>query len=60
VETKTPHVQYSSASTFEAGVLRYTRRYALSAYEVAADAVAELNKTANAIRADERASAVFK
>ena len=60
VETTTPHVQYSSASTFEAGVLRYKRRYAQSAYEVAADAVGELNKASSAIRADERASAVFK
>jgi hypothetical protein len=60
VETKTPHVEYSSASTFENGVLRYRRRYAQSAYEIAADKVAELNKASSAIRADERASAVFK
>jgi hypothetical protein len=60
VETKTAHVQYTSASTFDGGVLRYTRRYSQSAYVLPVDAVAELNKTSAAILADERASAVFK
>jgi hypothetical protein len=60
VETKTPHVQYTSASTFENGVLRYTRRYSQSAYMVDPDKVAEWNKASSAIAADERASAVFK
>ncbi len=60
VDTKTAHVQYTSASTFGEGVLRYTRRYSQSAYVLPVDAVAELNKVSAAILADERASAVFK
>ncbi|HEX8618609.1 MAG TPA: hypothetical protein VF911_13575, partial [Thermoanaerobaculia bacterium] len=59
VETSTPHLTYSSASTFADGVLRYQRRYAQSAYAVPLEAVAELNKASAAILADERASAVF-
>jgi hypothetical protein len=54
VEAKTPNVQYSSASTFENGVLHYRRRYAQSAD------VPELNKASSQILADERASAVFR
>jgi hypothetical protein len=60
VEAKTAHVQYTSASTFADGVLRYSRRYSQSAYILPAEAVAELNKASSAILADERASAVFK
>ena len=60
VETKTPHVQYTSSSTFADGVLRYSRRYSQSAYVLPVEAVAELNKASAAILADERASAVFK
>ncbi len=60
VETRTPHVTYSSASTFADGVLRYQRRYALSSYAVPLEALAELNKASATILADERASAVFR
>jgi hypothetical protein len=60
VEAATPHVQYSSSSTFENGALRYKRRYAQSAYVLPVEAIAELNRASAKILADERASAVFR
>jgi hypothetical protein len=60
VELKTPHVDYSSASSFENGVLRYRRRYAMKALTVPPSEVASLNAAFAKVTADERASAVFK
>jgi hypothetical protein len=60
VELKTPHVQYTSASSFENGVLRYRRRYTINVQEVPAGEVGALNAAFAKIAADERASAVFK
>ncbi|MDQ3283128.1 MAG: DUF3857 and transglutaminase domain-containing protein [Acidobacteriota bacterium] len=60
VEAKTPHVEYSSVSTFADGVLHYRRRYSQKAYVIATDAVKELNRAWSAILADERANAVFR
>lgn len=60
VKVSTPHVQYESASTFENGVLRYKRRYAMLAHVIEKDALPALNDVFAKINADERASAVFK
>jgi transglutaminase-like putative cysteine protease len=60
VTVTTPHVQYASSSTFEQGVLRYTRRYAMKTWSVDRDALPALNDAFARIAADERASAVFK
>lgn len=60
VELASPALQYTSASTFEGGVLRYRRTYALKTFFVANDALPELNKAWTKILGDERASAVFK
>lgn len=56
----TPHVQYESRSTFENGVLRYTRQYAMRTWSVEREALPSLNEAFAKIAADERASAVFK
>jgi hypothetical protein len=55
-----PYVQYASSSTFEKGVLRYTRKYSMKAYAVEKDGIPLLNEAFAKIAADERASAVFK
>ncbi|HEX6095534.1 MAG TPA: DUF3857 and transglutaminase domain-containing protein [Thermoanaerobaculia bacterium] len=60
VTVTTPHVQYTSNSTFEQGVLRYTRKYAMKTWSVERDGIASLNEAFAKIAADERASAVFK
>lgn len=60
VELASPALQYTSASSFENGVLKYRRRYALNTFFVAKDALPELNKAWTKILGDERASAVFK
>lgn len=60
VSLKTPAVEYTSKSEFDAGVLRYRRRYALQTFFVAKDKIPELNEAFSQILADERASAVFK
>ena len=60
VSLTTPHLQYTSSSGFENGVLRYKRRYAMQTHAVAKDAIGELNAAFAKIGADERASAVFK
>ncbi len=60
VTVTTPQVQYAASSTFEKGVLRYTRKYAMKAYDVEKDAIPSLNDAFAKIAADERASAVFK
>ena len=60
VEIKTPMLQYASASTFADGVLRYQRQYALYAYTIPRESLAELNGAWKQILGDERASAVFK
>jgi len=60
IEIQAPAVKYSSAATFEGGVLRYKRRYEVTAFEVAKAGLAELNRASSKIAADERASAVFK
>lgn len=59
-EITAPAVNYSSASTFENGVLRYRRRYEVTAFEVAREALPDLNRATTKIAADERASAVFR
>lgn len=56
----TPDVQYASNSTFENGVLRYKRRYAMKSFNVDLGAIPSLNDAFAKISADERASAVFK
>jgi hypothetical protein len=59
VTVATPHVQYASNSSFEEGVLRYTRKYAMKTWSVDRDAI----PTERRVRADrrgQRASAVFK
>ncbi len=60
VAVSTPHVQYESRSTFEKGVLRYTRQYAMKTWSVEREALPSLNEAFAKIAADERASAVFK
>jgi hypothetical protein len=60
VTVATTHVQYASSSTFEQGVLRYTRKYAMKTWSVERDAIPALNEAFAKIAADERASAVFK
>jgi len=60
VALTTPHVQYASSSTFEKGVLRYSRKYSMKTYAVDRDAIPALNAAFAKISADERASAVFK
>jgi len=60
VELTTPHVRYTSASSFDKGVLRYRRNYAMKVYAVERDAIPALNAAFAKIGADERASAVFK
>jgi hypothetical protein len=60
VNVTTPAVQYSSASEFKDGVLRYKRKYALQTYFVPRESLAELNQAFSKILADERASAVLK
>jgi len=60
VTVATPHVQYASKSTFEKGVLHYTRSYAMNTFSVERDAIPALNEAFAKISADERASAVFK
>jgi hypothetical protein len=60
LELSTSAVQYSSASTFEGGVLRYRRRYALKNFVVPREALPELNAAWAKILGDERASAVFR
>ena len=60
VTLTTPHVQYTSSSKFEKGVLRYSRKYAMKAYGVDLEAIPALNDAFAKIAADERASAVFK
>ena len=60
VDVSTPHVQYTSNSAFENGVLRYKRRYAMQTNSVSLDAIPALNAAFAKIGADERASAVFK
>ncbi|HYH10198.1 MAG TPA: DUF3857 domain-containing protein [Thermoanaerobaculia bacterium] len=60
VELTLPALQYTSASTFEDGLLRYRRKYALKTFFVPHDALPELNRAWTKILADERASAVFK
>jgi transglutaminase-like putative cysteine protease len=60
VDIKTPALQYTSASTFADGVLRYSRRYALQTFSVPKESFTELNGAWKQILGDERASAVFK
>jgi hypothetical protein len=60
VELATPLVQYTAASKFENGLLRYQRRYALNTFSVPKESLPELTKSFARIMADERASAVFK
>ena len=60
VTVTTPHVQYASSSTFDQGVLRYTRSYAMKSWSVEREAIPALNDAFAKIAADERASAVFK
>jgi transglutaminase-like putative cysteine protease len=60
VRITTPHLEYTSESTFENGVLRYRRRYAMKTLSVPPAEVAALNEASAKIAADERASAVFK
>jgi transglutaminase-like putative cysteine protease len=60
VELKTPHVDYTSASSFENGVLKYRRRYVMKALTVPPAEVGALNQAFAKVVADERASAVFK
>lgn len=60
VEIRTPTVQYTSASTFADGVLRYKRQYSLHAYLIPKESFAEVNGAWKQILGDERASAVFK
>lgn len=60
VEAKTKVAEYASSSTFEQGVLRYRRRYALHSFSVPKDGLAEVNGVWTKILSDERASAVFK
>ena len=60
VEIDNPFVHYSAGSTFDAGVLRYKRNYALKAFTVPLASQAELNSAWKQVLADERASAVFK
>jgi hypothetical protein len=60
VEIRTPLVQYASASTFENGVLRYKRRYAMTSYAIPRESFPEMNGAWKQILGDERASAVFK
>ncbi len=60
VAVDTPHVRYTSASSFDQGVLRYRRQYEMKALEVAAAEVGKLNEVFAKINADERASAVFR
>jgi hypothetical protein len=60
VTLATPDVQYASSSSFENGVLRYKRRYAMLAHVIDREALPALNEAFAKIGADERASAVFK
>jgi hypothetical protein len=60
VDIRTPNAQYSSASTFADGVLRYRRSYALHQFTIPRESLAELNGVWKQILGDERASAVFK
>ncbi len=60
VTVTSPHVQYTSSSTFAGGVLRYSRKYAMKSWSVERDAIPTLNEAFAKIAADERASAVFK
>ena len=60
VELKTPYVDYSSASSFENGVLKYRRRYTMKVLTVPPAEVGALNQAFAKVMADERASAVFK
>ena len=56
----TPTLTYDSETTFDAGMLRYKRRYRVKQLDVPIAGLAELNKAFSAILADERSSAVFK
>ena len=60
VTVTSPHLQYTSSSGFENGVLRYKRRYAMQTLGVEREAIPALNDAFARISADERASAVFK
>jgi len=60
VTLTSPHLQYTSSSGFENGVLRWKRRYAMHTLGVDRDAIPALNDAFARIGADERASAVFK
>ena len=60
VNTSAPGASYHSASTFDAGVLRYRREYKVDRFTVTRTELPELNRLFTAIRADERSSAVFK
>jgi hypothetical protein len=60
VRFSTPHLDYTSESSFENGVLRYKRRYVVKSLTVPAAEVGGLNEAFAKIAADERASAVFR
>lgn len=56
----TPTLAYTSTSTFEAGKLRYRRRYELRRFDVPREGIEELNRAFAAILADERATALLR
>lgn len=60
VDLSVPALQYTSASTFENGILRYRRRFAVKTFFVPRESLPELNKAWAQILGDERASAVFR
>jgi len=60
VTLSSPLLQYTSRSSFENGVLRYQRKYAMQTHVVSLASIPVLNEAFAKIAADERASAVFK